>query len=102
MSGFPLLPGPMGSLAAPQDGRSMRATSTFREGSDGNYDPNAPPKSDLEERSNRDNFRVPPGQTHVLMDVEGPGVITHMWVTFLGPEPHPCLFYCSANHREML
>jgi hypothetical protein len=80
----------------------MRATSTFREGADGNYDRNARPKSDLEEKSNRDNFRVPPGETHVLMDVEGPGVITHMWITFLGPEAHPWAKDGSANHQEML
>ncbi len=92
----------MGSLARPIDGRSMRATSTFREGPDGNYDPKARPKSDLEEKSNRDNFRVQPGQTHVLMDVEGPGIITHMWITFLGPEPHPWAKDGSANHQEML
>ncbi|MGV3615714.1 MAG: glycoside hydrolase family 172 protein [Fimbriimonas sp.] len=102
MAGFPLGSGPMGSLATPQSGRSMRATSTFREGADGNYDRNAPPKSDLEEKSNRDNFRVPPGATHVLMDVEGPGVITHMWITFLGPEPHPWAKDGSANHQELL
>lgn len=102
MPDYPLLPGPMGHLAAPQYGRSMRATSTFREGPDGNYDPNAPPKSDLEEKSNRDNFRVPPGHTHVLMDVEGPGLITHMWITFLGPEPHPWAKDGSANHQELL
>src|SRR5438128_364334 len=102
MTSHPLLPGPMGSLAAPQSGRSMRATSTFREGADGNYDPKAPPKSDFEERSNRDNFRIPPGQTHVLVDVEGPGIVTHMWITFLGPEPHPWAKDGSANHQEML
>lgn len=102
MDGFPLLSGPMGSLAVPQNGRSMRATSTFREGADGNYDPNAPPKGDLEEKSNRDNFRIPGGQTHVLMDVEGPGIITHMWITFLGPEAHPWAKDGSANHQELL
>lgn len=92
----------MGSLARPQFGRSMRATSTFREGADGNYDPSAPPKSDLEEKSNRDNFRIPAGKTHVLMDVQGPGIITHMWITFLGPEAHPWAKDGSANHQEML
>lgn len=102
MSGFPLMSGPMGSLATPQNGRSMRATSTFREGADGNYDPTAPPKSDLEEKSNRDNFRVPAGETHVLMDVEGPGLVTHIWLTFLGPEPHPWAKDGSANHQELL
>ena len=102
MDGYSNLSGPMGSLAQPQSGRSMRATSTFREGADGNYDPNAPPKGDFEEKSNRDNFRIPAGQTHVLMDVEGPGVITHMWLTFLGPEAHPWAKDGSANHQEML
>ena len=92
----------MAQLALPKQGRSRRATSTFRQGADGNYDPKAPPKSDLEERSNRDNFRVQPGQTHVLMDVDGPGAITHMWLTFLGPEPHPWAPDGSANHQEML
>jgi hypothetical protein len=92
----------MASLAAPKKGRSMRATSTFREGADGLYDRNAPPKSDLEQNSNRDNFRVPAGETHVIMDVEGPGVITHLWITFLGPEAHPWAKDGSANHQEML
>jgi len=102
MHGYPVGPSPLGALAAPHHGRSMRATSTFREGPDGNYDPTAPPKSDLEEKSNRDNFRVPGGATHVLMDVEGPGVVTHMWITFLGPEPHPWAKDGSADHQELL
>jgi hypothetical protein len=92
----------MGSLARPQEGRSMRATSTFRQGADGKYDSRAFPKGDLEERSNFDNFRVAPGETHVLMDVKGPGAITHMWMTFLGPEPQSWAKNGSANHQEML
>ena len=31
--------------------------------------------------------RIEAGQTHVLADLEGPGVITHIWMTFL-QEPH--------------
>jgi len=96
------LQGPLSDLAKPQEGRSMRASSTFREGKDGKYDSRAFPKSDLEEKSNFDNFRVAPGQTHVLMDVKGPGVITHMWMTFLGPEPQGWAPKGSANHEEML
>jgi hypothetical protein len=92
----------LAGLARPQEGRSMRATSTFREGKDGNYDPNADPKGDYEEKSNRDNFRIQPGQTHVLMDAKGPGVITHIWMTFLAPEPHDWAKDGSANHQEML
>lgn len=94
--------GPLGNLTQLQEGRSMRETSTFREGKDGRYDRTAPPKGDLEEKSNWDNFRVPPGETHVVMDREGPGVITHMWFTFLGPEPQPWAPQGSANHQEML
>jgi hypothetical protein len=37
-------------LARPQEGRSMRATSTFRAGRDGKYDPKADPKGDRDEQ----------------------------------------------------
>lgn len=94
--------GSLADLTKPQDGKSMRVTSTFREGKDGKYDAKAFPKSDLIEKSNYDNFRVQPGQTHVVMDVEGPGVITHMWFTFLGPEAQAWAPNGSANHRDML
>ena len=92
----------LGNLALPQQGRSMRETSSFRMGKDGKYDPKASPTGDLLEHSNRDNFRVAPGATHVLMDRQGPGVITHMWFTFLGPEPQDWAKQGSANHQEML
>jgi hypothetical protein len=94
--------GPLSDLAKPQEGKSMRASSTFREGKDGKYDSKGFPKSDLEEKSNFDNFRVAPGATHVLMDVKGPGVVTHMWITFLGPEPQTWAPNGSANHQDML
>ena len=80
----------------------MRASSAFREGKDGRYDPRAFPKGDLEEKSNFDNFRVAPGATHTLMDVKGPGEITHIWMTFLGPERQDWAKEGSANHQEML
>ena len=92
----------LGALARPHEGRSRRVTSTFRQGKDGKYDPKADPKGDLEEGSNRDNFRVAPGATHVLMDEKGPGVITHIWITFLGPEPQDWAPGGAANHQEML
>jgi len=85
-------------LAKPQEGRSMRATSTARIGPDGKPDPNGVP----DPNSNRDNSNVAPGQRKVLLDVKGPGVITHIWLTFLGPEPHPWAKSGSANHQEML
>ncbi len=98
----PAQAGSLEDLARPQTGRSMRSTSTFRQGADGKYDPKAPPKGDLEERSNSDNFRVPPGETHVLLNAKGPGAITHIWMTFLGPQPQGWAKEGSANHQEML
>lgn len=74
----------------------------MRKGKDGKYDANADPLGNLEEQSNFDNFRVQPGQTHVLMDRDGPGLITHIWLTFLGPEPQSWAKNGSANHQEML
>jgi len=88
----------MADLARPHEGRSMRETSTHKIGPDGKYDPNGEP----DPQSNWDNKSVPPGETKVLMDVKGPGVITHIWMTFLGPEPHPWAKKGSANHQEML
>lgn len=80
----------------------MRSTSTFRQGPDGKYGRTADPKGDLEEKSNWDNFQVAPGQTQVLMDAKGPGVITHIWMTFLGPEPQGWAKNGSATHQDML
>jgi len=95
-------------LAKPHEGRSRRATSTMRVGEvrrgagERKIDPKADPRGDLDEQSNYDNFTVPPGETHMLMDEQGPGVITHIWLTFLGPEPQAWAKQGSANHQEML
>jgi hypothetical protein len=99
--------GLLDDLAKPQAGRSMRATSTMRvgevrRGGEQRLNPKADPRGDLEEPSNWDNYRVGPGQTHVLLDEKGPGVITHIWITFLGPEPQSWAKQGSANHQEML
>jgi hypothetical protein len=106
--------GVLESLAGPQKGRSMRATSTMRvgelrRGPDGNrntgerkYDPTADPQADADVKSNWDNFNVPPGGTHVVMDAQGPGVITHIWLTFLEPEPQGWALQGSANHQELM
>jgi hypothetical protein len=37
--------------------------------------------------SNADNVRVPAGQTHTLCELDGPGVVRHIWLTF--PEARP-------------
>jgi hypothetical protein len=100
--------GPLEGLARPQEGRSMRATSTMRigevrrGGGERKLDPEADPRGDSDEASNWDNFRVAPGETHLLLEEQGPGVITHIWITFLGPEPQDWAPKGSANHQEML
>jgi len=78
------------ALARPQPGRSMRATSTAAD-PQGNYLP-----------SNSDNSRVAPGKTKMVLDAAGPGTVTHMWFTFLGPAPHTWAKEGSATHQEML
>lgn len=83
-------------------GRSRRESSTHRLGPDGKRDPFGKPVGNLTETSNYDNFRVPPGATHVVMDAKGPGMITHMWFTFLGPEPQGWAKDGSADHQDML
>ncbi len=88
----------LADLARPHEGRSMRATSTAKIGADGKPDPNGRP----DPNSNSDNSTVAPGRRKILLDVKGPGVITHIWMTFLGPEPHPWAKNGSANHQEML
>ena len=71
--------GPLEGLAKPQEGRSMRVTSTMRVGEvrrgggERKLDPKADPRGDLEEASNWDNFRVPPGETQTVLDAKGPG-----------------------------
>ncbi|HUT93779.1 MAG TPA: glycoside hydrolase family 172 protein [Thermoguttaceae bacterium] len=82
--------GDLDDLAKPHEGRSMRSTSTAVDDS-GDY-----------AHGNSDNSRVAAGATKVVLNVEGPGVITHMWFTFLGPEPHPWAKDGSANHQEIL
>ena len=106
--------GVLEGLARPHHGRSMRATSTMRlgelrRGPEGDrnagerrYDPSAEPRGDADVRSNWDNFNVPPGATHVLLDAQGPGVITHIWITFLGPEPADWAPQGSADHQELM
>ncbi len=77
-------------LAKPKDGRSMRSTSTAVD-EQGQY-----------AHDNSDNSRVAPGAKRVVLAAQGPGVVTHMWFTFLGPERQPWAPDGSANHQEIL
>ncbi|MCK7476191.1 MAG: DUF2961 domain-containing protein [Candidatus Moduliflexus flocculans] len=77
--------GVLDGLARPQQGRSMpgpprpcgwascAAGPTGRDAGERSYDPKAEPRGDADGKSNWDNFNVPPGATHVLMDAAGPG-----------------------------
>lgn len=86
----PVLAGDLDDLTRPHEGRSMRSTSTAVD-ENGDY-----------AHSNSDNSRVAPGATKVVLDAEGPGMITHMWFTFLGPERQAWAKDGSANHQEIL
>ena len=67
----------LGDLTHWQEGRSMRAGSNVWIEHD-MYDG----------QNNKDRpDRIEAGHTHVLADLKGPGVITHIWLTFL-QEPH--------------
>ena len=104
----------LGDLAKPQSGRSMRATSAMRvgeirRGPNGErnsgprkYDPKAEPRADADVQSNWDNFNVPAGGKHVLLDEAGPGLITHIWITFLSPEPQNWAPRGSADKQEIM
>jgi hypothetical protein len=89
-------------LAKPIEGRSRRATSAFRKGADGKYDPKAEPLGDDTELSNEDCLWVQPGETQVVLDAKGPGAITHIWFTFFPPEPHEWAPVGSATNQDML
>ena len=83
--------GIMSDLIKPIDGRSCRATSTRIDEATGK------PLN-----HNADNYRVLSGNTHVVLDAKGPGVVTHMWFTFLDKYWHPWAVNGSATHQEML
>ncbi|MBE7557911.1 DUF2961 domain-containing protein [bacterium] len=75
-----------------EEGRSMRAGS------------NVWYPDDLHNiRNNWDREdRIEPGVTYTLAELQGPGIITHMWFTFLH-EPHVwAATDGAANHQEML
>jgi hypothetical protein len=74
-----------------EEGRSMRAGSNAWVEND-MYDP----KNNLDRPD-----RIEAGETYVMADLQGPGVITHIWLTFL-QEPHFWVTDGAANPQEML
>ncbi len=78
-------------LTRQMDGQSRRSTSTRVDETTGKpIDHNA------------DNYRVLSGETKVVLEAEGPGVVTHMWFTFLGTGRHPWAVDGSASHQEIV
>jgi hypothetical protein len=63
-------------------GQSLGDLTTTKEAVSGRVSSAAP-----EEWSNRDNRFVKPGETYTMAEIQGPGVIRHMWITF--PESKP-------------
>ncbi len=74
-----------------EEGRSMRVGSNAWIEND---------KYDVKNNLDRPD-RIEPGETYVMADLEGPGIITHLWLTFL-QEPHFWVTDGAANGQEML
>jgi hypothetical protein len=82
-------------LAKPKQGRSMRSSSAAKKGGF--------PLGDDTEASNLDRAgTVQPGKFETVLDVQGPGAITHMWFTFVGPSPKRGGKPGAANHGEII
>jgi hypothetical protein len=62
--------GPLRSLVRLRNAQSHRTSSHDRSG------------------GNEDFFWISPGERRTLLEVEGPGCITHIWMTLLGKDPH--------------
>jgi len=77
--------GALADLLSIRDDRSMRISSA------------APQRS-----SNWDNRRIPPGETLTIAEMEGPGVINHIWLTFPDPAPGWLGRDGNANHSELV
>lgn len=77
--------GDLEALARVRPGRPFRATSTNP------VDP-----------SNRDNVWVKPGDTHVLLDIAGPGVVRHIWLTFAEAAPNWLAKEGAADPQEIV
>ncbi len=81
----PRLNGPLDHLTQAHAGRSRRVSSA------------AP-----EAWSNADNRWIKPGQRHVVADIEGCGVITHIWLTFAEARPGWLAADGAANPSEVV
>ncbi len=72
----PVLSAPEGGLAYPQE-ISLALLRDYQTAKASSYDRTG---------GNADSFRIEPGATQVLMDVAGPGMISHIWFTISAPD----------------
>ncbi len=80
----------LSDLIKPMEGVSKASSSTYTD-EQGNPITN-----------NKDNIRVFPGESQVVLDAKGPGVVTHLWFTFYGTGKQVWAPEGSASHQEML
>jgi len=83
--------GSLAGLTQWEEGRSMRAGSNVWIEND---------KYNGENNFDRPD-RIEAGETYVMADLEGPGIITHIWLTFL-QEPHFWVQDGACDPQEML
>jgi len=89
--------------AAPSAGQSLDSLTHWKEGRSMRAGSNVWIEDDMYDgQNNKDRpDRIEAGQTHVLADLKGPGIITHIWMTWL-QEPHGWVTDGAADGQEML
>ncbi len=93
----------LGLSALPAAGQGLEGLTRWEEGRSMRVGSNVWVENDMYDgKNNLDRpDRIEPGETYVMADLEGPGVITHIWLTFL-QEPHFWVTDGAANSQEML
>ncbi len=93
----------VGTLPSVVSGQALDALTRWEEGRSMRVGSNVWVEDDLYDGLNNKDRpdRIEAGETYVMADLQGPGVITHIWMTFLH-EPHFWVTDGAANHQEML
>ncbi len=89
--------------AARSEGQSLDSLTHWKEGRSMRAGSNVWIEDDMYDGANNKDRpdRIEAGQTHVLADLKGPGIITHIWMTWL-QEPHGWVTDGAADGQEML
>ncbi len=91
------------ALSPPSSAQGLESLTQWREGRSMRAGSNVWIENDMYDGANNKDRpdRIEAGQTHILADLKGPGIITHIWLTFL-QEPHFWVKDGAANGQEML